>query len=537
MATILDQYGNPIRSADLQAPQTSRTAWLARQWADHPGRRLTPARLKQILDEAERGNIQAQSELFADMEEQDGHILSEMGKRILPLSALDWDIAPPPDASADEKATAALAKTLVEQLPEFPQLLAGLGTGIGHGFACAEISWDKSEGEFQPTFDLQPHDWFVVAPDRKTLLLRSTNVQTWSDGQSVAGDALQPFGWIVHRHQAKPGMLARRGLHRALAWTFLLKQYALGDLAELLEIFGIPMRIGKYRSGASDEEKRTLLNAVLSIGHNAGGIIPEGMDIAFEAAAEGNADPFMAMTEYCDKTASKLITGGTLNSQADGKSSTNALGRVHAEGLQKLVASDAGQIAATLKRDLLFPLLQLNSKRPITLRRCPRFVFDTGEVEDIAVYAEALPKLAAVMQVPRDWAHSKLRIPVPKEGVPVLQVRAAPAAAAGPGGDTAAMAAASSCPHCVAAAGAGADTDPTPVSALSDQLREAAADPLKSMLEQIRHMVDSADDLAALRDNLLASHSDLPSEDLSKVMAAAFACADLSGRFDVKRGE
>ncbi|WP_054774374.1 phage portal protein family protein [Methylogaea oryzae] len=329
---ILDQHGNPIKTADIQAPQTARTAWLQRQWADHPGRRLTPARLKQILDEAERGDIQAQSELFADMEEQDGHIASEMAKRILPIPALDWDIQPPADASADEEADAALAKALIEQLPGFPQLLANLATGIGHGFACAEIEWDNSEGQWLPvSLDLQPHDWFVVAPDRKTLLLRSTNVQSWPDGQAVAGDTLQPFGWIVHRHQAKPGMLARRGLFRALAVTFLLKQYALGDLAELLEIFGIPMRLGKYRSGASEEEKRTLLNAIMSIGHNAGGIIPEGMEIAFEAAAEGNADPFMAMVEYCDKTASKLITGGTLNSQADGKSSTNALGRVHAD--------------------------------------------------------------------------------------------------------------------------------------------------------------------------------------------------------------
>lgn len=246
---ILDQHGNPIKTADIQAPQTARTAWLQRQWADHPGRRLTPARLKQILDEAERGDIQAQSELFADMEEQDGHIASEMAKRILPIPALDWDIQPPADASADEEADAALAKALIEQLPGFPQLLANLATGIGHGFACAEIEWDNSEGQWLPvSLDLQPHDWFVVAPDRKTLLLRSTNVQSWPDGQAVAGDTLQPFGWIVHRHQAKPGMLARRGLFRALAVTFLLKQYALGDLAELLEIFGIPMRLGKYRS-------------------------------------------------------------------------------------------------------------------------------------------------------------------------------------------------------------------------------------------------------------------------------------------------
>ncbi|WP_413769374.1 DUF935 family protein, partial [Vibrio vulnificus] len=83
---------------------------------------------------------------------------------------------------------------------------------------------------------------------------------------------------------------------------------------------------GKYPEGATEKEKATLLRAVMSIGHNAGGIIPKGMDIEFQNAADGQSDPFMAMMTWCEKSQSKAILGGTLTSQADGKTSTNALG-------------------------------------------------------------------------------------------------------------------------------------------------------------------------------------------------------------------
>jgi phage gp29-like protein len=64
------------------------------------------------------------------------------------------------------------------------------------------------------------------------------------------------------------------------------------DLAEFLEIYGLPVRLGKYPEGATEKEKSTLLQAVLSIGHNAGGIIPRGMEIEFQNAASGVAFSF-----------------------------------------------------------------------------------------------------------------------------------------------------------------------------------------------------------------------------------------------------
>ena len=72
--------------------------------------------------------------------------------------------------------------------------------------------------------------------------------------EPVDGAELAPFTWIVHKHQAKSGYLSRSGLHRILAWPFLFKNYAVRDLAEFLEIYGLPLRLGKYPSGASPDD-------------------------------------------------------------------------------------------------------------------------------------------------------------------------------------------------------------------------------------------------------------------------------------------
>ena len=60
----------------LHEPQTARLGWVSREWAEHPSRGLTPQRLHRILEDAEQGNMVAQSDLFTDMEEKDGHIMS-----------------------------------------------------------------------------------------------------------------------------------------------------------------------------------------------------------------------------------------------------------------------------------------------------------------------------------------------------------------------------------------------------------------------------------------------------------------------------
>lgn len=79
----------------LETNQTAEIAWLTNQVQEHPVVGMSPQQMYRLLTDAEHGNLQAQADLFSDMEERDGHIFSEMDKRKKGINGLDWGVKPP----------------------------------------------------------------------------------------------------------------------------------------------------------------------------------------------------------------------------------------------------------------------------------------------------------------------------------------------------------------------------------------------------------------------------------------------------------
>lgn len=575
----------------LDEQQTAELANLHRELARHPAKGLSPAKLYRILEDAEAGDLLSQHELFLDMEERDGHLFAEMSKRRRALVSLDWSIEPPRNASAAEEKAAVQAEEILREL-DMEDVILDCSDAIGHAFSCLEIQWAERGPKVPEALIHRPQSWFTTPQhDRNQLRLRD---------HTADGAELWPWGWVVHTHRAKPGYIARGGLHRVLAWPYLFKNYAVGDLAELLEVYGLPTRIGKYHDDATPEQKATLLRAVAGIGHHAAGIIPESMLIEFKEAADGKPEMFQAMIDWCESTVSKVILGGTLTSSAQNTGLGSNLGDVHNEVRHDLLAGDALQIQRTLTRDLVWPVVLLNTRGITDLRRCPRLVFDTHEPEDLKVLADGLtPMIDRGVRVPVSWWHEKTRIPMAEDGEAVLGAPAAPTDKPdGEGGDAAPGADQASkfdaalinaysmgieriaklgvevpqdyirqvfglpkpgAGQPVLTPSAGPAVAPPEIPAalterlaalkaalpddalapLADTLSAAAADPLRDWIESIRALADQADSPEALRDALLASYADLPSGQMVEVMELAFAIADAQGRLAVieERGE
>ncbi len=523
-STIVDIWGRPIESDVLDEPQTqsdARLAPLARQYSDHPSSGLTPAKLAGLMRDAELGDLKAQCELAEDMEEKDAHIQSEIGKRRMALQGVEWNIKPPRNATAAEKYDADMIQEILEDAVWLDDAIFDLSDATLKSFSNLEIDWDNQGGVhyIQDVMHRDP-SWFKTDPDDR-------NVLRLQDG-SYEGAALQPFGWISHTAKAKSGYLSRRGLVRVLAWPFLFKNYSVRDLAEFLEIYGLPIRLGKYPEGASNTEKATLMRAVMSIGHNAGGIIPKGMDIDFQNAAEGQSDPFMAMIGWCEKSQSKAILGGTLTSQADGKTSTNALGNVHNEVRQEIRDFDLMRLAATLTRDVVYPLYALNGKSYQHPRRHPKFEFETAEPEDIKQLAVSLPGLVSLgMRIPQQWAHDKTQIPMAKEGEPILGK---------PVADTSTPPAKQAGQAALSAKKSSAKDESDVVDDQVTRLQTSAAHLLDDMIEPVRDMVMNAKSLSQLRDDILSLAGEIGIDELGESMAQAMAAAELAGMSDVEDG-
>ncbi|ELI9007433.1 DUF935 family protein, partial [Enterobacter roggenkampii] len=198
------------------------------------------------------------ADLFEDMVERDGHIFSEMAKRKNALLTLDWSIEPPPNATAEEKQIAAMVASWFADLQEMEDITLNAAEAIGHGFSAQEIEkWELDGNLWLPVkIKLRPHRWFCTTPEAGDEVRLNTG--------TLGGEELWPFGWLVHTHNAKSGYIAQSGLYRVLVWPYLFKNYSVRDLAEFLEIYGLPPRIGSYMSGASQDEQDKLMEALVS---------------------------------------------------------------------------------------------------------------------------------------------------------------------------------------------------------------------------------------------------------------------------------
>lgn len=488
--------------------------------AEHPSHFITPQKMRSLFEDAEMGDITAQHELFADIEEKDSDIAANMGTRKRALLTLDWRVNPPRHATTAEEKNAAIAFELIDGLVQFDDLVMDLMDAVGHGFAALEIEWQLSDGLYYPKqFVHRPQSWFLWDKDDELLLKTPANPM---------GESLWPLAWVVHSHKSRSVQQARNGLFRSLAWLYMFKHYAIHDFAEFLELYGMPIRIGKYGAGATEVEKRTLLRAVAEIGHNAAGIMPEGMEIELHNAANGTtatSNPFLQMADWCEKSAARLILGQTLTSGADGKSSTNALGMIHNQVRRDLLVSDAKQIAQTISHQIILPFLQINFPN-IDPARVPKFEFDTREAEDIKVFADAIPQLVDVgVQIPESWVRDKLTIPDVVDGERVLARQANPVS------QTALAALAAKQPQLAS------KPVNTPQGVLDEVLDEALTVPdfnrqLQPVIKQAVSVLQHCDSYEEADAALTALYPDLESKEVQKYLQQALFLSDLLGQAD-----
>lgn len=385
MADLLDQYGRPIRKAELKRELAGPTLTGARTiHSSYNQVGPDPRRLAWVLREAESGDPIRYLELAEQMEEKDLHYLSVLGTRRRQVSQLKVSVEPSDD-SAEAEADAEILRQWHKRM-ELEDELFDLMDAVGKGFAVCEIVWDVSESQWLPTrLVYRLPQWFRYDWETGTRLQRRDDTHQWVD--------LEPGKFVVHRHQAKSGLPIRGGIARAAAWAWAFKNFGIRDWLRFVEAYGHPLRVGKFHRGATDTEQNTLYRAVKNIASDAAAIVPEGMVIEFiESSGTGvRADLYKDLLGYMDAAISKAVLGQTLTTQ-EGDSGSYSLGQVHDEVRQDIERSDARQLAATLTNAVGRPLVLLNRGDP-GRRGFPRFTIGREDEYDPAAMADALSKL------------------------------------------------------------------------------------------------------------------------------------------------
>ena len=446
--TLYDAYGREVDTGMLREEQAAPTMAGVRNIYSvmHPSMGLTPERLTQILREAEFGDPYLYLELAEEIEEKDLHYLAVLSTRKNAAAQLDVVIRAASNSSEDQRSAAMVREMICDGPIQLDSVLFDVLDAIGKGFSATEIMWDTSGREWFPA-QLKWRDprWFafdwISGEEILVRTLKGEMIPVESDAQTrlpthfggrgmysamSPGIGIQPmtaplapYKFVTHFAKAKAGLPIRGGLARAAGWAYLFKNYVLKDWVTFTEVFGQPLRVGKYHPGASEQDKLALLNAVSRIGTDAAAIMPESMVIEFtEAHQSGSAELYERFCQYLDAQVSKAVLGQTLTTEMPNTGGSRAAAQVH-EGVRRdILNADARRLAATLARDLVRPIVELNMG-PQT--RYPKIELGLPDDSDVKVFAEVVAMLAdRGLRVSQRTILDKLGIAAAEEGEAVL---------------------------------------------------------------------------------------------------------------------
>jgi len=408
---ILDASGRPFPKVDiLQEVVHASVTGVYQAWStDTVSTSLDPARLRAILNAAATGDAREYLTLAEEMEEKDPHYAAVLGTRKRAASGLPVAVEAASEAPRDEEIAEAVRQLV--KAPAFGDMLDDLLDAIGKGYSVVEPLWEYRDGKLWPkSYEHRDPRWFQFdrVTGKRLQLLDAT-------GQ---GTELPPNRLIVHTPRLKSGLPIRGGVARLVAVSYMCKSYSLKDWMRYSELFGMPLRIGRYGPNAKPDDIAVLRRAVAQLAADAAAILPEGMKIDFEeiANAAGGAELFERLAEWLDKQVSKAVLGQTMTTD-DGSSQSQA--NVHNEVRKDILKADAKQLATTINRDLVHAFVDLNFG-PQTAY--PEVVLQVTEPEDLKALADALgPFIDRGLQVEASAILGKFGLPAPADGALLLR--------------------------------------------------------------------------------------------------------------------
>lgn len=386
MRKIRDVYGRVVRAFAKPDLREVAALSLRDRWSSYPSSGLTPAKLAQIFLLGDQGFLRPQSELYEDIEEKDPHVATCLQTRKLAVASLDWEIIPISDKPEDDE-IAKFCQEALEGITDLEDDFVDLLDAVGKGYAMSEVMWEMVGGKVVPI------DLVWIHP-KKLSWVNSLTPRILTEDDPAMGIEPPPWKTIYHRYRARSGFDMRAGSLRVLAYLYLLKIYAWKDWAAHNEVYGMPLRVGKYPPGISPADREALRDAIVNLGSDAGGIISKETEIEFiesSSRASGRQIPFAVMIDMINREISKAILGQTLTTDTTGGTGTYAAGKVHADVRRDLVAADARGLETTLRSQLLRPLVGFNYgwEKPV-----PKFKLHYEEGEDLTALSTVVKNLA-----------------------------------------------------------------------------------------------------------------------------------------------
>ena len=382
--TLVDVEGRKVDRGQLKEVQYEPGLVNLRQpWWASIADTLDPGRLAALLKAVDMGEAWQYLVLVYELEDRWPRYYSVISTRRLAVSGLTFTVKPGIEGDANSKR---LADMVREMLP--PKLVVDMVAesmdALSKGYSVNEIEWD-TEG---PTWWPKKFEYRDARSFRYDILT-GQELRVYDMDNPGFGKPLVPFKAIVHQPKIKCGLPIKRGLGRLGLVPYMCHNYGVRDWMAFAETMGIPMRLGKYPTTATADERRALKNALRALGLESAGLIPETMSIEFEARGtmSGGDKIFEGLVRYFNEE----MTIGVLGQSASTQGTPGKLGADFAQENVRndIRTNDALQMSATIDRDVIKPIVDLN-EGPQPPAAYPVCTLSAETAEDIEKESKAL---------------------------------------------------------------------------------------------------------------------------------------------------
>ncbi|RUT27388.1 hypothetical protein C0V97_01060 [Asaia sp. W19] len=362
---LLDQWGNPIQPARLSEPVAGPDVFGNRPAIiSTPIIGLDPEMMGAAMRAADQGDSLAWQTIAETLEERDLHYLGVLNTRKRTVAQLPITVSAASSDPEHEKHKEFIEAWLRDEL--VAHMLFDMLDAIGKGWSVHELTWALNPGENRIVDAVfRPQRWFDVSnQDGSTIMIREFNSAPMpavvpGGVDQIGFIALDPRKFVVHKHPSWSGLPLRSGLTRAVAWASMFKAFSSRDWGLFVQAYGLPMRVGFYRPGATEQERRVLMRAVTDLAGAAAAIIPEGMKIEFHEPKNGAGanDIHQRRCEWLDAQISKAVIGQT--GTADSKQGAHASGAIHRMVQEDIERADARLATRTVNMQMIEPMIAM----------------------------------------------------------------------------------------------------------------------------------------------------------------------------------
>jgi phage gp29-like protein len=193
------------------------------------------------------------------------------------------------------------------------------------------------------------------------------------------------------------------GLYAKAAPLILLKQHTLAAQAQFIELFGMPVRIGKTDM-ADEEHARSMFKMLQEMNSAAFTVVDLTDEVTFAESIKGNGDIYEKFLTYVDAQISKLVFGQTMMSD---NGSSRSQSEVH-ERLSNAYCDFDLKLLSYCVNDTLIPNLVALG---LSFLQGASFEFFDNENTN-EQFDRTIKLLQAGYQIDSEWISEKFNIPV-----------------------------------------------------------------------------------------------------------------------------